>query len=319
MHTNNERGTKMKNSDVAHNFFYDDINSSFERQSMTVWYSHGKYYSYSTCIGEMTTDINGKNVVIISDNNFSNTTAKHLNELRVACPYYDIYYLPQQRGNGEFYVNETIDHLKSNLEWYAKSKLTQKPNRQGFTNTYNMLDSVLNLEKFKSEFKRVKKILKDYKPLYDDINNPEKLKQLKEIQAKREKQQKAKLKRELNNVFKKYDYLTIIQNVYTYGSNLFESELKEKIKQYLNPQRSLSFVWFDDVYAKTSQGIWVNKKEVETLIKLWQHNKLKHGMTIDRYTVLEVMPEYVKIGCHKIPLENIQALVKELETQKAAA
>ena len=192
----------MQNRDVAHRFFYDSIDSSFEKRSMTVWYSHGKYYSYSTCIGEMSTDINGKNIFIISDNNFSMTTSKHLGELRRACPYsvVDIYYLPQSQGNREFYVNETINHLKSNLEWYSKSKLTQKPNREGFTNTYNMLDSTLNLEKFKDEFKNIKKILKDYKALYDDINNPEKLKQLKEIQAKREKQQQEKLKRRLNKL-----------------------------------------------------------------------------------------------------------------------
>ena len=315
----------MQNRDVAHRFFYDSIDSYFERRSMTVWYSRGKYYSYSTCIGEMSKDINGNNVFIISDNNFSMTTAKHLGELRHACPYsvVDIYYLPQSQGNREFYVNETIEHLKSNLEWYSKSKLTQKPNREGFTNTYNMLDSTLNLEKFRSEFKNIKKILKSYKSLYDDINDPEKLKQIKELQAKREKQQKAKLKRELNKVFNKYSYLQQVEFAYTreYDQNITDNdrEIKAKLRQYLNPKNDLSFVWFDNNLVRTSQGIRVDRGEAETLLKLWQHNKLKHGMTISCYTVLEVMDNYVKIGCHKIPVENLQALLKELETQKEAA
>ena len=311
----------MQNRDVAHRFFYDSIDSSFERRSMSVWYSRGKYYSYSTCIGEMSKDINGNNVFIISDNNFSMTTAKHLGELRHACPYsvVDIYYLPQSQGNREFYVNETINHLKNNLEWYSKAKLTQKPNREGFTNTYNMLDSTLNLEKFKSEFKNIKKILKSYKSLYNAINDPEKLKQLKELQIKREKQQQVKLKRELNKVLNKYDYLTILKNIYTYNNSIFESELKDKLRKYFNPKNDLSFVWFDDNLVRTSQGIRVDRGEAETLLKLWQHNKLRHGMTISCYTVLEVMENYVKIGCHKIPVENLQALAKELETQKEAA
>lgn len=310
----------MQNSDVAHRFFYDR-QGSFNRWSMNVSYNNDKYWSYGTVIGKITQDINGNNVFILSDDTFSNTTAKHIGELRAACPYYDIYRLPQRMGNTDFYDNQTIETLKSNLEWYAKAKLTQKPNREGLTHNYNMLQSTLQLKDFKEQHKAIKKILKSYETLYNSVNDPEKLKELKELQAKREKQQKAKLKRELNKVFNKYSYLQQIQYAYTNDLTLSDNdkEIKAKLRQYLNPKNDLSFVWFNGDFCKTSQHITVNKNEAITLLKLWQHNKLKHGMTISYYTVLEVMDKYVKIGCHKIPTENLQALAAELETQKEAA
>lgn len=308
----------MQNSDVAHRFFYDR-QGSFNRWSMNVSYNNDKYWSYGTVIGKITQDINGNNVFIISDNTFSNTTSKHIGELRAACPYYNIYRLPQHMGNNDFYINETLETLKKNLEYYSKAKLSQKPNREGLTHYYNMLENTLQLQDFKEQHKTIKKILKSYESLYNDVNNPEKLKQLKELQAKREKQQKQKLQRELNKVFKNYDYLTILKNTYDYYNSIFESELREKLKKYLNPHNDLSFVWFDNELVRTSQSIRVDKKEAIALLKLWEHGKLKHGMTISCYTVLEVMDKYVKIGCHKIPVENLQALSKELETQKEAA
>jgi len=304
----------MQNCEVAHSFFYD-VNGSFDRRSMTVSYSHGKYFSYATCIGEITQNIEGRTVCIISDNNFSMTTAKHLNELRSACPY-AVYYLPQYQGSSQFYRDDVIKHLTDNLDWYSKSKLTQKPNREGLSHTYNMLKRTLELEKFKDKFKEIKKVLKEYEKIYNAVNNPEELKKYKEIQAKREKAKQAKLKRELNKVLNTLPYLEILQN--TYGYFGFESELKSKLKQYLNPKKELSFVWFDGEYCRTSQGITVQKEDVIRLLKLWQHNKLKHGMTISHYTVLEVMKNYVKIGCHKIPIENIQALLNSLPAKQVA-
>lgn len=311
----------MQNSDVAHRFFYDR-GGQFERRSMTVSYGYDKYWSYGTVIGKITEDINGNTVCIISETTFSNTTAKHLGELRRACPF-NTYYLPQKYGNSDFYANEIIETLKHYLDYFSKAKLSQKYNRESFTTAYEQLHSTLQLAMFKEHFKDIKKTLKSYESLYNDINNPEKLKELKAIQAKREKQQREKLKKQLNKIFKTYDYLTIIENAYHYyydnAKSIFDKETRDSIKKYLNPKNDLSFVWFENDAVRTSQHITVDKKEAITLLKLWLKGKVKHGMTISHYTVLEVMPEYVKIGCHKIPVENLKALAAAMETQKEAA
>jgi hypothetical protein len=305
----------MQNREVAHKFFYD-VNGSFDRRSMTVSYEYNKYYSYGTVIGKLTEDINGRTVCIISNNNFSMTTAKHLSELRQACPF-PIYYLPQRMYNKDFYVEEIIEQLKQNLDYYSKAKLTQKPNREGFNECYAMLTSTLELAMFEEHFKQIKSILKEFESIHNAINNPEELKKINELIKQKELKKQQKLKRELKKYTDKYDVAELACVAYSYNSDI-DKEVKTKLKQLLNPKNELSFVWFEGEKVKTSQSITVDKKEATTLLKLWQNGKLKHGMTISYYTVLEVKNDYIKIGCHKIPTTNLQALLSQLNTKQVA-
>ena len=91
------------------------------------------------------------------------------------------------------------------------------------------------------------------------------------------------------------------------------------MKKYLNPNNNLSFIWFDGDFVKTSQGVRVERQEVETLIKLWQLGKVKHGMIVGQYTILEITTEFVKIGCHKIPMQNIRELAEIINKQQQIA
>lgn len=306
----------MNNQTVAHKFFYSN-DGSFDRSSMNVSFEDNKYYSYSTCVGQITEDVNGNKICIIASNYFSNTTSKHISGLKHACPY-QTYELPQNKQY-EFYADDIINSLKSDLEYYSKSKLTQKPNRQGLIENYMMLQDCLHLAMFKDYFKTIKAILKEYKTIFDSVNNPEKIKELKKIQAELDRKKQAKLKKQLNQVLKNNSYLELLEKTYTWGNYELDSEIKSKVKSYLNPKNEYSFVWFNGDYVKTSQSISVDKKEAIVLLKLWLSGKLKHGMKISYYTVLEVMQDYVKIGCHKIPVENIKALAKSLNLIKVAA
>ena len=85
--------------------------------------------------------------------------------------------------------------------------------------------------------------------------------------------------------------------------------MQNKVRKALNPNNDLSFVWIENEYnVRTSKNIRMNMDIVKTGLKLWKHNKIKHGYKVDFYTVLEVRKDYIQIGCHKIPTENIQAL-----------
>ena len=145
----------MRNVDVAHNFFYHE-GDTFDRRSMTVSYRNNIYYSYRTAIGQITEDRQGKKVCIISNDRFSPTTRKHISELRCASKYFT-YYLPQNIGNREFYAYDIVKELIENLKYYSESKLTQKPNREHFTETYQMLESTLELKCSKNMIKILKK------------------------------------------------------------------------------------------------------------------------------------------------------------------
>ena len=58
------------------------------------------------------------------------------------------------------------------------------------------------------------------------------------------------------------------------------------------------------------------------MLKLWKHNKLRLGMKLDKYTVLEIKENHVKIGCHIIPTKNLEELysaISNLEEFKQVA
>ena len=110
--------------DVAHEFFYQTGNKNYTFGGTCSFYEN-TFFSYSTCIGEITEDINGQRVLLISDNNFSHTTSKHLSALYNASPFYDIYTFYQDYGNREFYTNEILKVIKNNLQ---PSKFTRKEN-----------------------------------------------------------------------------------------------------------------------------------------------------------------------------------------------
>lgn len=312
----------MRNSDVAHKFFYQ-TGEYFSRSSMTTSFNDDTYYSYSTAIGKKITGKDGQDILLISDNTFSNTTAKHINELVYACPfgYENIIKVPQNMGNHYMELKTIIQWLTKDIDEASKLKMSQKANREYFNYCYETLkkldDKVCDIDQ---------SIFDQYTELYNIINDPKKLALEKQRQRQRDKEKQAKLKFELHSLLNNHSYHELIKfafsdvwfNDYSVEEYDKQKELKSKLKQYLNPKKDLSFVWFDSNYCRTSQHITVDRKEAETLLKLWSKGKLKHGMKISYYTVLSVTDKYVQIGCHKIPAENMQALVDVMNTQKAA-
>ena len=306
----------MQNREVAHRFFYD-LNGSFDRRSMTVSYYNDCYFSYGTCIGEISETITGKTVLLVSDNNFSNTTSKHIRELINACPF-EYRPLPQRMYQRDFNAFNILGYLKSNLEYYSKSRLSRQENRQGFLRAYNQLIDCLELVKFSDYISEINKLMDDYKELKEQIKNN--VAELKAKQKQRDIEKRNKLKAELAEILEKTSYLERIQYSYDYNlRDYITSENRQKLKQLINPKNDLSFIWFNGEKVNTSQGITVNKIDVIKLLKLWEHNKDILGLKIDNYTILEKTSDYVKVGCHKIPVENLKALLNVIKAEKTVA
>lgn len=305
----------MQNIDVAHKFFYD-YEGTFDKPYMNVSFTKGRYWSYATCIAKITETLKGEKVCIISYNNFSHTTSNHINQLKRACPF-NVVHLPQTLGHSDFYAYDTVKCCIGNINYYAESKLTQKANREGFLTYYSMLKNTLEIVGFESQFEKTTEILNKYKTLYESINDPEKLKDYKAKQAQKEKGKQQRLKEELKQHIKRFDISELAYLAYS-NQTVVDTDFRTKLRQYLNPKNDLSFVWFDSDFCRTSQHITVNRKEAETLLKLWSKGKLKRGMKIACYTVLDIQKTFIKIGCHKIPVENLQALLNKENTKKAA-
>lgn len=314
----------MKNIDVAHMFFYEDLRF-FNRSGMTVSYTYNKFYSYSTCIGELAETVQGTRVLLVSANIFSHTTAKHLHYLQSACPL-PIVTLPQRYENTEFDADYVVKQIKQNLEFYAQKPLTQKANRQGFIGAYQQLQALKSLQKFKGYGKEIHNLSFAYSSLFTSLSKE--LQTFIQQERQKERNKRQKLKNELKLILQKHPLIDIIKMAYAwnsktiyklvisdsklYSKSTYEA-LRDKIKKYLNPKNKFAYIWATDNTIYTSKCIELPVDEVKPLLKLWKHNKLKHGMRIRNYVVLAVTSTYVQVGCHKIPTSNLEALYKELE------
>ncbi len=301
---------------VAHEFFYQTDNANYTFGTNCT-FNIDKFYSYGTCIGEITEDIYGQRVLLISDNNFSNTTSKHLSALVSANPYYKRYYFHQYIASRGFYTNEIFGIIKNNLQ---PAKFTLKENREAFIHNFKMLKNMLLIKKFQGYKEEIIQLLKDNVKTYQLITNDIKFKEYKKQELIKQKEKQKKLKEELKTFLNKYTYLNLINftfsdlyfNDFSLNEYYTQNELKRKLKQYFNPKKDLSFIWVEGEKIKTSQYITVDLKEVTALLKLYLKGKLKLGMKIAYYTILEIKPTYIKVGCHKIPIENINALIDYL-------
>lgn len=298
--------------DIAHEFFYQ-VDEVFNKSYINVSYNGDRFFSYSTIIGKKVTGKDGKPYLLLSNENFSTTTARHISYLRRACPL-PIVYVPIIGGQSDIEPSEAVNAITRHLDFYKGQKLSQKNNRQAFIENFNMLNEISeNIETVK------KSILNKYKPLYDVLTSEEKLKEYKKKASEKEKaraeklkKQAEKLKKRVNRYLKKYGFATLAKLIYTNDPTLDTAE-KQKIKGFLNPYQDLAFAWVDGDTVKTSKSVSVDKAEALAMLKLWAAGKLYHGMTLDRYTVLSVSPRFVTIGCHKMPVENLQSLLESMK------
>lgn len=306
----------MANIDIAHEFFYSDFDSS--RNYNNISYSENLFYSYYTVIGAVVKSKTGNNILLVSEDSMSSTTGKHIGNLISACPF-SFLRVSMEYGNHYFSLEACIKRIVHNLDCYANSRLSQKANRQGYINSFNQLQYINDyIQDVDSS------LIEQYKPLFDLLNNSDEVKQLKAKLKEKDRQDRIQAEKELQELLTTYDYFDLIRFVYdNYNSTIKFDDysktkaMQNKVRKALNPNNDLSFVWIENEYTvRTSKNIRMNMDIVKTGLKVWKHNKIKHGYKVDFYTVLEVRKDYIQIGCHKIPTENIQALYEKIYPSK---
>ena len=308
------------NYDMIHSFMYDSLDSYCSKSWINISYSRGRLFSYGTCIAQFVKDINDDLILIISDNNFSNTTAKHLSIVRAANPHYNVIYLPQAYGSSEFYAHEVLNRLVSALEYNSK-KLSRQVNRYDFTHNYNMLSNFLQVKHFSPLFDKAKEVLEQYKVLYDACHNQEAINQIKKetrqanLEAKKKHKEELKqIKTYINEFINDKGYLAFIYELFINHKNIFNTGLvPSKVLEAFADNQNYSYCWIDGGYIKTSQRVTVPVNEAKILLHRYVNNKPILGHTVDnRFKVLAVTQDYIKIGCHILPIENINALIDAL-------
>lgn len=306
------------NYDMIHSFFYDSLDSYCSKSWITVSYSRECLFSYSTCIAEFKKDINDNLILIISDNTFSPTTGKHIGIVRSANPHYTVISLPQYYGNRGFYANDVLKSITDTLK-YSSQQLTKQAYRNEFLNAYYMLDAYLQIQEFSPNFDKIQELKELYKNSFDICCDAEKLKELK-TQTRKDNAEKLKAKKEkekqiktfIDTYIEKNGYLTFIKTLLLNHQDIFNTGLKPSEVYNVFNKKEYSYIWIDADKVKTSQRVIVDLKEVKALLHRFIKNKPILGHKVSHYTILAVNQDYIKIGCHKIPMDNIKALINEL-------
>lgn len=412
------------NARIAHDFFYSGFDKTRSLSGMSVSYDKNSFYSYYTTIGYVTADKEGNPVTLISRNNMSVTTAKHLSELWSASPYpcipVEMSFGERLSENAATALQEIAYDFKKALEVYSRQKMSLAKNRNAFIDCYRdakrfsekvytldflkdfektYIDVTENVEQIKVEQRRADRIeytlaAEKLKTLLTKQSITEleawhyngKLRELivKEREKHFRKEAKAEIEKLSNmsysellnysvtNPYVRDSYFRIARDAGTkealkefetlksldittlekYKTNncYLERFIKQHIDSYrreellaeiknsvdslgyaktlekvINDSRKVSlfkslyctdystaYACFVDQAFKTTKGITISEKEGRIALKAWKAGKLNVGDRIRIYRVLSIAPEFVEIGCHKIPTKNLEELCEIL-------
>ena len=76
--------------------------------------------------------------------------------------------------------------------------------------------------------------------------------------------------------------------------------------------RRASYVFVEQDHISTSQGVRVEIPTVKRLLTMWKAKQNIVGERCEAYRVVANNKDYVQVGCHVIPLWNVQMLYNEL-------
>ena len=285
------------NRDAAHAFFHTESDRVRFAEGLNMTFDGPLFYSFSTVIAARTVDKAGAPVCLISRNSMRRATGLRLSYLRSACPY-DYICVPFHYGDSfskpGFNMFDCLAYrFKKMLRRAADARLTRAENRRALIDCYK--DAKAFSERvFTLDF------LSDFSDVYTtavEIEESDKGKRAELIKAAAEKAKAARAA-----LIEKHGYIGAVMRAYTEGD--------AKARRLLNPSGELSFVWRDkDGSYRTSQHICMDRRAGDAALKLWAAGKLRHGMKIGIYTVISITRGFVKVECHKIPTENLRALL----------
>lgn len=304
--------------ELAHSFAYANKDDAGTTSCGRMSYRYNQVYSYSTMIARKimgSETKSGTNILLMCNDRHSNTTAKQKNILLDALSQYEIIYVDYVDLNG---IQDSIDRYNQDLNRLLTSDyLKRKPRREEFIFKYEQLELI-------NEHLQTTTKHQVYADIVENIRNNE-IKIAKEKAEKAEKAQKArqeKLKKELQDIISNYTFNDLCNKAYQYiryGASHEEKQLGNKLRNYLQPDKKFSVVWFDfeNDLMRTSQEKTISAKEGRILLKKWAKGRLKlHSLVNNCYEVLAVEKNYVRIGCHLISTENLNALLPEIQTKK---
>ena len=262
------------NYDTIHTFAQQTQHEG-RNQSRSTFFEGNKIYSYGYHY-ELGRFLDNE-TILINDEGYSNSTAKHITLLVGATSQYKQYYI----------TKTDIDYIHSHVFNYIKPKLAKARKPQKYLNEiysyWSSLNTYLTDRKLKTKANKNAKYieLKKFINSLQDETSIQDLKEWAKEEARKKKEQEKKQLKESLAKFREYkkDYFRI-------GS-----------KDYLRLSKCAKFV-------ETSQGVKIDIEEAKRYLKLLKSGAMMRGAKIGNYTTIS-FDKLLRIGCHNIDKEQI--------------
>ena len=271
----------LRNTDEVIHVFAQQTQSEGRNQSGSIFFYYNKIYSYGYhyLLGEFI----DKETILINDKGFSRTTSKHIYSLIDATRQYKRFYITE--------TNLTLVHAEINvtLSKIPKARTNKAIYLKRILYLFEKLNEYLIYAKTKTKVSK----LKEYKEIKRIVQRLETNKE--QILLEVSEMLKAKEKRQLE---KNKENIKLWRN---------------HEKHYLHGLKN-SFLRLskDCTNVETSGGVKIEVKKAKVLYKLIEAGKDIKGFKLDYYTVIGIKDNILKIGCHNIPLQEVNTIGKQL-------
>lgn len=259
------------NSEIMHVFNLQN-QSEGRTANNNIYFYDNKIYSYGShyLLGEFI----DSETIIINDNGYSNSTAKHISLL-----------ISATRNKKQFFTTKIYTSIVlDNVNYWLKKLTKARQRKQYYLNeidsTLKMYFDYLECTKQKTKYKsspKHRKVLKLYKDFYNNFENLEQ--QVKEQQKKQAIKDKKAVQKKLK-------------------------EWKENKINWLSNHTNKDYLRLKGDNIETSQGVKIPITEAKRILKLIELKKVI-GQKIDNRFVVTSFNDFLKVGCHNIPLTEI--------------
>jgi hypothetical protein len=262
---------------TAH-LFANKLQSEARTQTKNLFFYNEKIYSYGHhfCIAK-----HYKNELLFTLRSYSNTTSKHIQHVRNASNHINKIYCYYPDGSPEQNFNAWKDEAEKNIDKLANARKPEK--------------YIFELQRINDEAQKYAKALNTKIPaLLSKITDISEKNDISEYIAKKQKiadkeaRKLAKIHKENLNKWRNFEISTLYQR------DGFDYLRFNKEKQRF----------------ETSQRI-----EIPLALGLKIYDKIKNGIQFEKvldYSVTEINKTFIKVGCHKITIKEINQTIKTI-------
>ena len=241
----------------------------------TELYSYGRHYLLAEFIDNET--------VLINNTGYSNTTSKHISLAISATSHKRQFFITETD------LNEVHNTITSYLQKLPRARENKEYYLKQILKLFRSLNNYLEYTETKAKVSKLPKY-KEIETIVQRLETEKEtiLKEVAELNKRKAQREKEKQKEQIK-LWRNHEI------------------------RYINKSaKSLLRLSLDKKQIETSGGVNIETKKAKVLYKLIEAGKDIKGFKLDYYTVLGIKDNILKIGCHNIPLKEVETIGKQI-------